>query len=36
MATGRTVMVLIDRETRRSRPLPPELIKRLRGLMLPG
>jgi acyl-CoA thioester hydrolase len=36
MATGRTVMVLIDRETRRSRPLPPELIERLRGLMLPG
>jgi acyl-CoA thioester hydrolase len=33
-ATGRTTMVLIDRETRRSRPLPPELIERLRGLML--
>jgi acyl-CoA thioesterase FadM len=29
-------MVLIDRETRRSRPLPPELIERLRGLMLPA
>jgi acyl-CoA thioester hydrolase len=36
VATGRTTMVLIDRETRRSRPLPPELIERLRGLMLPG
>jgi acyl-CoA thioester hydrolase len=35
-ATGRTTMVLIDRETRRSRPLPPELIERLRSLMLPG
>ena len=35
-ATGRSTMVLIDRETRRSRPLPPELIDRLRGLMLPG
>jgi acyl-CoA thioester hydrolase len=33
-ATGRTTMVLIDRESRRSRPLPPELIERLRGLML--
>ena len=32
-ATGRTTMVLIDRETRRSRPLPPQLIERLRGLM---
>ena len=35
-ATGRSTMVLIDRETRRSRPLPPELVERLRGLMLPG
>ena len=32
-ATGRTTMVLIDRATRRARPLPPELIERLRGLM---
>ena len=32
-ATGRTTMVLIDRETRRSRPLPPQLIERLRSLM---
>ena len=28
-AIGRATMVLIDRETRRSRPLPPELIERL-------
>jgi hypothetical protein len=26
-------MVLIDRESRRSRPLPPELITRLQGLL---
>jgi acyl-CoA thioester hydrolase len=32
-ATGCTTMVLIDRETRRSRPLPPELIARLRTLL---
>jgi len=32
-ATGRTTMVLIDRETRRSRPLPPELIARLEELL---
>jgi acyl-CoA thioester hydrolase len=31
--TGRVTMVLIDRETRRSRPLPPELIERLKRLM---
>jgi acyl-CoA thioester hydrolase len=34
-ATGCTTMVLIDRETRRSRPLPPELFARPQGL-LPG
>ena len=28
-AIGRATMVLIDRATRRSRPLPPELIERL-------
>jgi acyl-CoA thioester hydrolase len=33
-ATGRVTMVLIDRETRRSRPLPPELIERLKGLQM--
>jgi acyl-CoA thioester hydrolase len=33
-AIGRTTMVLIDRETRRSLPLPPELIARLKELML--
>ena len=32
-ATGRTTMVLIDRETRRSRPLPPELIAQLQSLL---
>ena len=31
--TGRVTMVLIDRKTRRSRPLPPELIERLKRLM---
>ena len=34
--TGRVTMVLIDRETRRSRPLPPELIERLKRLMAPA
>jgi len=33
-ATGRVTMVLIDRETRRSRPLPPELVERLTRLTL--
>lgn len=33
-ATGRVTMVLIDRETRRSRPLPPELIERLKALQM--
>jgi acyl-CoA thioester hydrolase len=33
-ATGRVTMVLIDRETRRSRPLPPELIARLKALQM--
>ena len=28
-ATGRITMVLIDRETRRARPLPAELIEKL-------
>jgi len=32
-ATGYTTMVLIDRETRRSRPLSPELIARLQELL---
>ncbi|MCC6779339.1 MAG: acyl-CoA thioesterase [Hyphomicrobiales bacterium] len=32
-ATGLTTMVLIDRETRRARPLPPELIERLETLL---
>jgi acyl-CoA thioester hydrolase len=31
-ATGLTTMVLIDRETRRARPLPPELVQRLEAL----
>ena len=35
-AIGRTTMVLIDGKTRRSRPLPPELIARLKELMLRG
>jgi acyl-CoA thioester hydrolase len=34
-ASGRTTMVLIDSETRRARPLPPELIERLQALRLP-
>jgi acyl-CoA thioester hydrolase len=34
VAVGRTTMVLIDRESRRSRPLPPELVARLKELML--
>ena len=34
-ATGRVTMVLIDRETRRSRPLPPVLIERLALLKVP-
>jgi acyl-CoA thioester hydrolase len=33
VGTGRVTMVLIDLETRRSRPLPPELIERLKRLM---
>jgi acyl-CoA thioester hydrolase len=33
-ATGLVTMVLIDRETRRSRPLPPELIGRLKALQM--
>ena len=31
--TGRVTMVLIDLGTRRSRPLPPELIEQLKQLM---
>ena len=31
-ATGRSTMVLIDAATRRSRPLPPDLIERLERL----
>jgi acyl-CoA thioester hydrolase len=34
-ATGRTTMVLIDRETRRARPLPPGLVARLEALLRP-
>ena len=33
-ATGRVTMVLIDRETRRARPLPPILIERLEVLKM--
>jgi acyl-CoA thioester hydrolase len=33
-ARARSTMVLIDRATRKSRPLPPELVARLEGLML--
>src|SRR5204862_1376075 len=33
-ATGRVTMVLIDGATRRSRPLPPELIERLKALQM--
>ncbi len=33
-ATGRVTMVLIDRETRRARPLPPDLVERLKRWML--
>lgn len=36
VATGRTTMVLIDRDTRRARPLPPQMIERLRSLMPAG
>jgi acyl-CoA thioester hydrolase len=31
-ATGRVTMALIDRETRRARPLPPDLIEKLEQL----
>jgi acyl-CoA thioester hydrolase len=34
VATGRITMVLIDREARRARPLPPELVERLKQLTL--
>ncbi len=33
-ATARNTMVMIDAATRRARPLPPELIERLKQLML--
>jgi acyl-CoA thioester hydrolase len=33
-ATGRSTLVLIDAATRRSRPLPPEIIKRLERFKL--
>jgi acyl-CoA thioester hydrolase len=33
-ARARTTMVLIDRETRRARELPPELVERLKRMML--
>jgi acyl-CoA thioester hydrolase len=36
VATGRVTMVLIDRETRHSRPLPPDLIERLDQLRMAG
>ena len=35
-AIARTTMVLIDRETRRSRALPPGLVARLKELRLPA
>jgi acyl-CoA thioester hydrolase len=34
VAAGRTTMVLIDRQTRRARPLPAELIERLKRLKM--
>jgi acyl-CoA thioester hydrolase len=34
--TGRATLVLIDRQTRRSRPLPPELVERLQRLKFPA
>jgi acyl-CoA thioester hydrolase len=33
-ARARSTMVLIDRATRKARPLPPDLVARLEGLML--
>lgn len=35
-ASGRTTMVFIDRTTRRSTPLPPELVERLEGMKMRG
>jgi len=35
-ARARSTMVLIDRATRRSRPLPPDLIAKLKRLMVRG
>jgi acyl-CoA thioester hydrolase len=34
-ARGRSTMVLIDRETRKARPLPAELIERLKRMLIP-
>jgi acyl-CoA thioester hydrolase len=35
-ATGRATMVLIDADTRRSRPLPDDLVARLRRWAVPS
>lgn len=35
-ARARSTMVLIDRATRKARPLPPELLDRLNRMRLPG
>jgi acyl-CoA thioester hydrolase len=35
-ASGRTVMVFTDRSTRRSAPLPPEIVERLRAMTMRG
>ena len=35
-ASGRTTMVFIDRKTRSSTPLLPEIIERLQGMMMRG
>lgn len=35
-ASGRTVMVFTDRATRRSVPMPPDVVARLEGMMMRG